>query len=33
MTPAEIVHKMMDGDAFSKWMGVTVENIDKGSCK
>lgn len=32
MTPAEIVHKMMDGDAFSKWMGVTVENIDKGSC-
>lgn len=33
MTPAEIVHKMMEGDAFSKWMGVTVESIEKGSCR
>ena len=30
MTPAEIVNKMMDGDAFSRWMGVEVEEIGKG---
>lgn len=32
LTPVEIVEKMMKGDSFSKWMGITIENIEKGSC-
>ncbi len=32
MKPLEIVQKMMDGDAFSKWLGVEIVAIDRGSC-
>ena len=32
MTPNEIVHKMFNKDAFSQWLGITIENIDKGTC-
>jgi len=32
MTPNEIVHKMFDNDAFSKWLGITVEHIGEGEC-
>lgn len=33
MTPNEIVEKMMNGDAFSKWLGITVEAIQEGYTK
>lgn len=33
MTPAEIVQKMMDKDAFSQWMGVQVDEIREGFCQ
>lgn len=32
MTPNEIVHKMFDNDAFSQWLGITVESIATGTC-
>ena len=32
MTAKEIVHKMFDNDAFSQWLGITVENVAKGTC-
>ena len=33
MTPSEIVHKMYDNDPFSKWLGIEVDAISKGSCQ
>ena len=33
MTPKEIVYKMYENDPFSKWLGIEVELITKGSCK
>lgn len=32
MSPNEIVHKMFDNDAFSQWLGITIENIEVGTC-
>lgn len=32
MTPKEIVHKMFDNDAFSQWLGITIESIEEGNC-
>ena len=32
MTAKEIVHKMFDNDAFSQWLGITVENVAEGTC-
>ena len=29
----KVVDKMMDGDAFSQWLGIEVLEIDKGFCK
>ena len=31
-TPKQIIHKMMDKDAFSNWLGLEVISIEKGSC-
>lgn len=33
MTPEEIVDKMMEGDAFSHWLGINVLEIKKGYSK
>lgn len=33
MTPQEIVNKMMDGDAFSRWLGIDILEIEKGYSK
>lgn len=33
MTPEEIVHTMMKGDAFSHWLGIRVLEIKKGFSK
>lgn len=30
MTPNEIVHKMFDNDAFSKWLGISVDEVSAG---
>jgi acyl-CoA thioesterase len=32
MSPNEIVHKMFQNDAFSQWLGITVENVGEGTC-
>lgn len=32
MTPKEIVDKMLENDAFSRWLGVSVVEISQGSC-
>ena len=32
MKPIEIVHKMLDNDAFSQWLGIVVEVVAEGSC-
>lgn len=29
----KVVNKMMDGDAFSKWLGIKVLEISKGYCQ
>lgn len=31
-TPKEVVDLMMAKDAFSKWLSVNIESIEKGSC-
>lgn len=31
-TPKEIVDIMLEGDAFSRWMQITVEELHKGRC-
>lgn len=33
MTPEEIINKMMEGDAFSRWLDITVLEIKKGYSK
>lgn len=32
MTANEIVNKMFQNDAFSQWLGITVENVAEGTC-
>jgi acyl-CoA thioesterase len=32
MQSHEIVNKMMDGDAFSQWLGITILNLNEGTC-
>lgn len=32
MKPNEIVNKMFQNDAFSQWLGITVENVAEGTC-
>jgi acyl-CoA thioesterase len=32
MTPQEIVKKMMDNDAFSRWLGISVDEVSDGKC-
>jgi acyl-CoA thioesterase len=32
MTPDEIVNKMFENDAFSKWLGISVDHIAEGEC-
>ena len=32
-TPKEIVDIMMGNDSFSKWMKITINSIEKGSCE
>lgn len=31
-TPKEIVALMLDGDAFSRWMDLSVKELNKGNC-
>jgi acyl-CoA thioesterase len=31
-TPEEIINIMMEGDAFSRWMGVEIEKLGLGYC-
>ena len=33
MTPKEIVNEMMRLDAFSQWLGISVDVIEKGRCE
>ena len=33
MTPKEIVNKMMEGDAFSRWLGIDILEIKEGYSK
>lgn len=30
MTPNEIVHKMFENDAFSKWLGISIDEVSAG---
>lgn len=32
MTANEIVHKMLNNDAFSQWLGISVDRIEEESC-
>ena len=32
MKPNEIVNKMFQNDEFSQWLGITVENVEEGTC-
>lgn len=32
MRPSEIVKKMFDGDEFSQWLGISVDEVSEGSC-
>jgi acyl-CoA thioesterase len=32
MSPTEIVHKMFQNDAFSQWLGITIDNVTEGTC-
>lgn len=32
MIPKEIVNKMFENDFFSRWLGITVESIEEGTC-
>lgn len=32
-TPEQIVALMMENDAFSQWMDISIENITQGSCE
>lgn len=31
-TPEQVVTKMLEGDAFSRWMQIKVEQLSKGHC-
>ena len=31
-TPAEIVRMMMEKDAYSNWLGISIDTIDFGTC-
>lgn len=31
-TPGEIVDLMMNGDAFSRWLDISIQKIDRGHC-
>lgn len=33
MTPEQIVHKMMEKDAYSRWLGIQVLKIKEGYCE
>ena len=33
LSPEKIVNKMLDGDAFSKWLNVKILKIERGYCK
>ncbi|MFK7785875.1 MAG: PaaI family thioesterase [Crocinitomicaceae bacterium] len=33
MSPQEIVNEMMRLDAFSQWLGISVDRIEKGHCE
>lgn len=33
MTPLEIFHRMFDNDPFSQWMGMSLVDIRRGTCK
>lgn len=33
MTPQDIVAEMLQGDEFSRWLGVTITSTEKGSCQ
>lgn len=33
MLPSEIVHRMMHQDAFSRWLGIEVEEVREGYCR
>lgn len=32
MTPKEIVNKMFENDPYSKWLGITINSVEAGSC-
>ena len=32
MNPQQIVNKMMENDAFSRWLGISVDRISEGKC-
>ncbi len=32
MSPRQIVVKMMENDAFSRWLGISVDHISEGQC-
>jgi acyl-CoA thioesterase len=32
MTPKEIANKMFENDPFSKWLGITINSVEAGSC-
>ena len=33
LSPIEIVNKMINNDAFSKWLGINIIQLEKGYCK
>lgn len=32
MNPSEIVNKMFQSDAFSQWLGISLEEVSEGKC-
>ena len=32
MKPNEIINKMFQNDAFSQWLGISIESVSPGSC-
>ncbi|HEY0046822.1 MAG TPA: hotdog fold thioesterase [Flavobacterium sp.] len=33
MTASEIVSKMFDSDAYSQWLGISIDSISEGKCE
>ena len=31
-TPDQIIQQMLEGDAYSNWLGITVQSIELGNC-